>query len=393
MPALDPSPAVSTPKLPPGVSAAAMAIDQARLLIERTLAALYGAVVAAIGMALVLQTPHNAAAVWSWVVAVVLVHVLRVVLVGKARTPGILEAAPRRWLLGLRLGVLAAGASWAVVPLWLYPATESTQLLVALIMTAIAGAGIAGLAVDAVAAALFILPFGLPMAVRLIASELKSLQIIGFLALAYIAYLLYVATYVQKLFHELLVLRVQATTEARVDPLTDLPNRNGLNLDLERAVARAQRNDRMLAVGYIDLDDFKQVNDQFGHAAGDALLQQLALRWRRMLRTNETIARLGGDEFVILIEDLDRDSACTHIEAVATRIHAAVETAFDLPGVNASARVGMTMGVACYPGDGDTPDMLLRQADAAMYPCKQRKAVRTRWWAFSPQMAEPGATP
>ena len=380
-------PETTAPSLPQDVVDLSMTIDRARLLLDSAPAALLGAMAAAVGTASVLQAHQSPEALWVWVAVVLVVHLLRLAVSHRASQKGALERAPQRWLFRLRLSVFAAGAVWAAIPLWLYPADASAQWFATLVLSAVAGAGVATLAMDTASTMLFILPFAVPVIARLVLADLPLLQMAGVLSAFYAIYLFSASRQMQKVFRELILLRAQAANQARVDPLTGLPNRVGLHLDLERALARSQRTGSVVAVGYIDLDDFKQVNDRHGHAAGDALLLQLAQRWRQVLRASESIARLGGDEFVILIEDLDADRLQAQIEAVATRIHRAVELPFAVTGAHAPARVGMTMGVACFPDHGETPDMLLRQADAAMYQCKQRKTARATWWQVSERSA------
>jgi diguanylate cyclase (GGDEF)-like protein len=169
---------------------------------------------------------------------------------------------------------------------------------------------------------------------------------------------------------------------ARHDALTGLANRLALEHHLPRAIARARRGNQHLAIGVLDLDDFKPVNDTWGHAAGDRLLQELALRLQAQLRETDLIARLGGDEFVLVLDALDGPQPRQVLTAVLDRLHRAVEQPFNLgPGVH--AEVGMSMGVALFPNDGDEADLLLRQADAALYAAKAAKGRRQRWWLLA----------
>ena len=169
---------------------------------------------------------------------------------------------------------------------------------------------------------------------------------------------------------------------ARHDPLTGLPNRSVLEEFLPRAIARAKRlGGAVVAVGFIDLDGFKLVNDEFGHAVGDELLRQLAGRLKPLLRGADLIVRLGGDEFVIVLNDLDADRAMTELQTALDRLHGVVEAPFDL-GDGKHVSVGMTVGVALYPTDGVDSDALLRKADAAMYLAKSNKADRSLWWSL-----------
>jgi len=163
---------------------------------------------------------------------------------------------------------------------------------------------------------------------------------------------------------------------ARHDALTGLPNRLALEQHLPLAMARARRNKTLLAIGVMDLDDFKPVNDTHGHAAGDVLLQQLALRLKAAVREADLVARLGGDEFVLVLEGLARR---TDLPVVLDRVHTAVDTPFDL-GDGILAKVGMSLGVTLYPSDDSEPEVLLRHADAALYASKAHKADRSIWW-------------
>ncbi len=177
-------------------------------------------------------------------------------------------------------------------------------------------------------------------------------------------------------------LQRQVAFESLHDTLTGLANRRALDHDLPRILARAERAGRLVALGLIDLDDFKPVNDTFGHAAGDRLLRELGARLAARLRGSDLLVRLGGDEFVVVIEDLDPGEGEKQLDHALQRLHEAVQAPFQLGGRDA-AEVGMTMGVALYPQDARDADALIRQADAAMYQCKQRKHVRNRWWAMA----------
>lgn len=163
------------------------------------------------------------------------------------------------------------------------------------------------------------------------------------------------------------------------DPVTGLPNRTALDQHLSRLAGRNVRGAGQAAVGVIDLDDFKLVNDTFGHEAGDALLTEFGRRLRGKLRGTDFLARLGGDEFVLVIEDLDADTAKEQLGTILTSLHQAVDTEFVL-GPTVSVPVEMSVGLAlCLPGREDG-NAVLRRADAALYHLKARKDVRSQWW-------------
>ncbi|NNN14109.1 MAG: diguanylate cyclase, partial [Acidimicrobiaceae bacterium] len=170
--------------------------------------------------------------------------------------------------------------------------------------------------------------------------------------------------------------------QALFDALTDLPNRRLLEDNLKLAIARSKRRASTLAVGLIDLDDFKSVNDRFGHEVGDDLLRQLANRFRDLLRNTDLLARLGGDEFVLVVEDLDELQIREQLEAIFSHLNRAIELPFDL-GDGRIVKVGMSMGVTLYPQDAQDIDALLRMADFAMYQIKARKSSSDDWWRLA----------
>ncbi len=153
---------------------------------------------------------------------------------------------------------------------------------------------------------------------------------------------------------------------AQYDSLTDLPNRLLLQDRAQQAIAHAVRDRRSLALMYIDLDGFKQVNDTLGHDAGDVLLQQVAQRFTAAVRQSDTVCRQGGDEFVVLLPALDHaEQACV----VARKLMAAMAQPFDLQGHHRA--ISLSGGIALYPQDGRDFEELARGADAAMYAAKR----------------------
>jgi diguanylate cyclase (GGDEF)-like protein len=165
---------------------------------------------------------------------------------------------------------------------------------------------------------------------------------------------------------------------AHHDALTGLANRVLLNQRLENALDRVVEPE-MLAVHHLDLDQFKAVNDTFGHAAGDKLLKIVAERLRALVRDSDTIARMGGDEFVVVQVPIATAAAAT---LLAQRIITAISEPFDLDGHQAV--IGTSVGIAIGPGEGLTPDKLLRNADLALYRAKDHGRGTFRF--FEPAM-------
>jgi len=177
---------------------------------------------------------------------------------------------------------------------------------------------------------------------------------------------------------------------AQHDPLTNLPNRRLFEPLVQAGIERAERDGLALALGVIDLDDFKPVNDSLGHPAGDRLLTELARRLASLTRESDHLLRLGGDEFALLLTDIDPADPASEIRPVLARIHRAIETPFAV-APDLSVSIDMTMGISLYPRDGATPDALLREADAALYAAKKARATRRRWWRLANEPTPPAS--
>jgi diguanylate cyclase (GGDEF)-like protein/PAS domain S-box-containing protein len=163
---------------------------------------------------------------------------------------------------------------------------------------------------------------------------------------------------------------------AHHDTLTGLPNRRLLDDRLTQALFLAQRRDKGVAVMLIDLDRFKQVNDELGHRAGDTVLREAAHRLAACVRKADTVARHGGDEFVVVIPDLQSAAEC---QVVAEKILRALEAPFAVDGREFS--IGASIGITLFPGDAGDGESLLRNADVAMYRAKQREGNNFRFYA------------
>ncbi|MBF0213165.1 MAG: diguanylate cyclase [Magnetococcales bacterium] len=179
------------------------------------------------------------------------------------------------------------------------------------------------------------------------------------------------------------VMLERSAVEARIrhlatyDSLTDLPNRT-LFLDrLEHAISLADRNQKSLALLFIDLDRFKAVNDSHGHAVGDALLRQVSLRLRGCVRHSDTLARLGGDEFTVIIGNLCMPP---DPEIVADKILTSLAHPFDLNGIIVT--ISASIGITLFPADATELNTLIQNADQAMYLAKH--LGRNRYHFFAP---------
>ncbi len=169
------------------------------------------------------------------------------------------------------------------------------------------------------------------------------------------------------------------------DQLTDIQNRFSLERSLDGLIQTARQTAGIFGLIYIDLDDFKLVNDKYGHHVGDLYLQEAALHMKRQLRPSDILARLGGDEFVVLVSDVRNRS---DVEEIASRL----EQCFDEPFVaqSYSLQGSTSVGIALYPADATTMSALLRAADAAMYKTKNAKKTTREMQAL---LANPDLIP
>jgi diguanylate cyclase (GGDEF)-like protein len=157
------------------------------------------------------------------------------------------------------------------------------------------------------------------------------------------------------------------------DLLTDIYNRFSLTKCMEELIEEAQKNAGVFGLIYIDLDNFKPVNDRYGHRIGDLYLQKVVQRMKNQLRGADMLARLGGDEFAALISETD---SRTGVEEIAQRLERCFDEPFSLDGLMLSGSA--SFGIALYPEDGAGQDEILHAADSAMYAAKNTKRTRDR---------------
>jgi diguanylate cyclase (GGDEF)-like protein len=172
---------------------------------------------------------------------------------------------------------------------------------------------------------------------------------------------------------------------ASYDALTDLPNRTLAYDRLQQAIVLAKRNHVFMALMYLDLDQFKPINDGLGHEIGDLLLQEAAKRMRDCVRASDTIGRMGGDEFVVVLPDID---AAGDVLIAAEKIRQRLNLPFALENHNLT--VSSSIGIAFYPQHGEQANLLIRNADAAMYHAKAGGGNQIR--IYTPDIPEQSAT-
>lgn len=199
----------------------------------------------------------------------------------------------------------------------------------------------------------------------------RELGTIGAVALVTIVLFLLLAAALSRQYTRATRSALAMRHQALHDALTDLPNRALLYDRLEQAILWSRRHDTPFALLLLDLNQFKDINDTFGHATGDKLLQQIGPRLREVVRESDTVARLGGDEFALALPETDRERA----GVAAHRVVQALERPLTVDGH--PLHVGASVGVAVFPQHGDTPGELLRRADIAMYAAKSSGVSHT----------------
>jgi diguanylate cyclase (GGDEF)-like protein len=155
---------------------------------------------------------------------------------------------------------------------------------------------------------------------------------------------------------------------ARFDALTGLPNRYLINEKLRRVIEESIKNELKFALLFLDMNNFKWVNDTLGHSTGDVLLQEVATRLKRVLRDSDTVGRFGGDEFIFILEDLVDE--VYNARAIAEKILAVMAEPLQIKGLEKFTTTA-SIGIAIYPKDGDSVEKLMSNADRAMYQAKK----------------------
>jgi len=186
---------------------------------------------------------------------------------------------------------------------------------------------------------------------------------------------------------EIALARERIASLAYSDPLTGLANRTSLLPALDQAVQRARRKNSKIAVVFLDLDGFKEINDLYGHDAGDALLIELAGRLRDNLRSSDLIARLGGDEFLVVLEEVHDPAP---VEIVANKLLVETVRPYALPGAQAS--VTASIGISIFPDDAADASALMKHADMAMYAAKQAGKNCVRFYSSGPAANDPASS-
>lgn len=273
----------------------------------------------------------------------------------------------RRTMYRLVRNAFILGVAWGIVPVAFFAdASTGGQLVITCLCSGMLAGGALAFATIPIAAIAFTAPIFVGIAICLGRNGDMAFVLIAFLVVVYGSVLLRGVFVNSFAFARRVMRQIEAERTVRLDPLTHLPNRVAFNETLDAALKQQSLSGEEFAVLLLDLDRFKEVNDQLGHPAGDEFLVQVASRLQRCTRAGEHVARIGGDEFALVMANLGRPEDALDI---AERFVAAFAEPFPIEGRQV---VGATsVGIVLAPRDGNTPLDLMKNADAALYRAKK----------------------
>lgn len=273
----------------------------------------------------------------------------------------------RRAMYRLVRNAFVLGTAWGIVPVAFFAnASTGGQLVITCLCSGMLAGGALAFATIPIAAIAFTAPIFVGIAICLSRNGDLAFLLIAFLVVVYGSVLLRGVFVNSIAFARRVMRQIEAERTVRQDPLTQLPNRVAFNETLDGAFKRLALSGEEFAVLLLDLDRFKEVNDRFGHPAGDEFLVQVASRLQRCTRAAEHVARIGGDEFALVMANLARSEDALEI---AERFVAAFTEPFLIEG---REFVGATsVGIVLAPRDGNTPLDIMKNADAALYRAKK----------------------
>jgi diguanylate cyclase (GGDEF)-like protein len=273
----------------------------------------------------------------------------------------------RKTMHRLVLNAFILGSAWGIVPAAFFAnASSGGQLVITCLCAGMLAGGALAFATIPVAAIAYTSPIFLGIAICLSRNGDFVYLLVAILVVIYGGVLLRAVFVNSFAFTRRIIAQVEAERTVRQDPLTHLPNRFAFNEALNDALKRLAHSGEEFAMLLLDLDRFKEVNDKFGHPAGDEFLVQVATRLQRCTRAAEHVARIGGDEFALIMANLARGEDALEI---AERFVAAFTQPFLVDGCEIAGAT--SVGIVLAPRDGNTPHDLLKRADIALYRAKK----------------------
>jgi diguanylate cyclase (GGDEF)-like protein len=277
---------------------------------------------------------------------------------------------------------ILGGFSWGLLSLMIMPQTNNThQVLILMILAGVSAGGIPFMAGVLEAAVGFLIAALLPLAYYFIFIRQTFDILLVLASLVYLGFLIIQAKKIHDMLKNGLLLQFelheaknQLEQTATHDPLTKVANRTLFNKNLQQAITQAKNTNKSIALLYIDLDNFKKVNDNYGHYYGDQILLTFVQRLKNIFKNIDSIARLGGDEFTVLLEGI------TNLDDIATITDQINKAMLEPVWINnIELNIQPSIGISIYPTHGEDADALLNYADSEMYRIKKaRKSATTQ---------------
>jgi diguanylate cyclase (GGDEF)-like protein len=340
---------------------------------------------------------QSAALLFSWLAAQAALSAWRMHCIAAYRRARATRQPIARHMLLIRAGALVSGVLWGLLVLLPFTSNDPQEVLfIAFLLAGVTSGGTTAMASDLASSFMFQYAVLIQLSYRLLVVEHgRGYYAMGLTTLIYIVFLtawtrrlnsaalgtLHAQLDAQRREEQLQRREAQYRELAHHDALTGLPNRLALQAAIPELLEEAHRNAARIAIVFIDLDHFKDINDSRGHRCGDHLLEATAQRLRECVRPNDLVARLGGDEFVVVARDAQTGE---HLHALAQRLARSIEAPlqYESETVQSSASLGM----AIFPEHGTDGDTLLRNADIALYAAKAEGRRTHR--VFTPAMSE-----
>jgi len=346
-------------------------IEQQRLLYKNSTGPTIISMLIAAFLCWYLRHSTEPAILFSWLSAFILIAVGRlflVVLANRAEKAGRHDERLDLFFLG---GIWLSAMIWGTASFLLFPNTSPLhQTVFSITLTGVSAGAIASLCSNRLAIVGFLTFTLLPLSAKFLMVQEQNEVVLGILVILYWCVCLSGAQKLHRNITENISLRLKIEHQASYDSLTGLPNRRQLLKQLEQELSRATRHKQIGAMLFLDLDNFKTINDALGHKAGDAVLQHVAERLGLNLRKEDVASRMGGDEFVILLPHLNNsiERAAEKSQDVAKKLAIALSTPFSID--NREMNITPSIGISLFPDQNKSADDILKQADTAMNQAK-----------------------
>ena len=366
--------------------------EQVRLLYSNANAGVWITALAATLLSYLQWRSISRPIVLAWLIYMLVISAARFALARRYSRRARTDTNTRRWANTFTVGTALSAMGWGAAGFLLYPEAQlANQVILAFVLGGMMlGAG-SVLASRPEAFLAFMVPIGLPISVRFLLERDNPHLVMGLLATIFTVAILIttwriyltvrsslnlqfenqdLVTDLQNTKNRAETLNQELEHLASHDALTGIPNRRLLEDRLEQALARADRQHHKVAILALDLDDFKKVNDKFGHRFGDVVLKSIVTRVKARLRAFDTLARVGGDEFTVVADVADAVGA----QVLVSALELVFAQPFEVEGELVTTEV--SIGVALYPDHGRCADDLRATADKVMYVAKRSKSVK-----------------